>query len=123
MPKGANSLAVVVVDRNAKDPRTKEKPGATPYVHFVLIGLSPSRTKLSSGDAPSSAHLGKNSAGRTGWTAPCPPKGTGTHHYEFTVYALKDSVKIAAGMSPSDELKAIVGAGQEQATEVGTVSR
>src|SRR4051812_7994422 len=27
---------------------------------------------------------GRNSAGRVGWTPPCPPKGDGPHHYVWT---------------------------------------
>ena len=31
---------------------------------------------------------GKNSAGKDGWTPPCPPEGDDPHHYIFTLYAL-----------------------------------
>jgi Raf kinase inhibitor-like YbhB/YbcL family protein len=122
VPKTANSLAIVVIDKDAVDPASN--PAGKPYVHFVLTGLSPTATKLRSGTLPSGTKLGKNSSGKPGWKAPCPPAGAGAgaHHYEFTVYALKDPAKITRGMSPTDEVNAISGAGTEEATVVGTVT-
>ncbi len=120
VPKSANSLAIVVIDKDAID--AADKPGGKPYVHFVLTGLSPKATKLPSAAPPAGTSVGKNSAGRRGWTPPCPPKGSGAHHYEFTIYAVKDPVKITSGMSPTDERNAISGAGNGAATIIGTVT-
>jgi Raf kinase inhibitor-like YbhB/YbcL family protein len=120
VPKTANSLAIVVIDKDAVD--VASDPATKPYVHFVLTGLSPTATKLPAGKPPTGTKLGKNSAGKRDWKAPCPPAGAGAHHYEFTVYALKDPAKITRGMSPTDEINAISDAGAEEATVVGTVT-
>jgi Raf kinase inhibitor-like YbhB/YbcL family protein len=46
-------------------------------------------TGVSEGKVPSGAIQGRTDAGRTGYTGPCPPPGSGVHHYTFTVYALR----------------------------------
>lgn len=39
------------------------------------------------------------SFGKPGWGGPCPPKGE-THHYNFTLYFLKDKIKISESATP-----------------------
>jgi Raf kinase inhibitor-like YbhB/YbcL family protein len=78
VPKGAESVALVVTDPDA--------PGGT-FVHWVLYDLPPRDRQLGAGqEPPAGTHEAANSGGGTGWTPPCPPSGT--HHYQFTVYAL-----------------------------------
>jgi Raf kinase inhibitor-like YbhB/YbcL family protein len=85
--RGAAAIAVVVDDPDA--------PGGT-FVHLVVVDLPASATNL--GDSlPSGAAYGLNSAGRAGWTPPCPPSGT--HHYRFTVYGLSAPTGLGAGAS------------------------
>lgn len=48
------------------------------------------------GPAPG-AEEGTNSAGRKGYTGPCPPKGHGDHHYRFTLYALDSVLQLSPG--------------------------
>jgi phosphatidylethanolamine-binding protein (PEBP) family uncharacterized protein len=55
-----------------------------------------------------------NSGGTPGWKAPCPPRGTGTHHYHVTVFAL-------SGATPSGDSKALLAAVRQQATARGEV--
>ena len=38
---------------------------------------------------PTGVVQGKGDVGRTGYLGPCPPPGTGVHHYTFTIFALK----------------------------------
>ena len=47
-------------------------------------------------------HEGQNSAGKTGWTPPCPPKGDGAHRYVWSVYALRDPAGLDAGAKPAE---------------------
>jgi Raf kinase inhibitor-like YbhB/YbcL family protein len=78
VPDGAESVALVVTDPDA--------PGGT-FVHWVLYDLPPRDRQLGAGqEPPAGAKEAQNSGGGTGWTPPCPPSGT--HHYQFTVYAL-----------------------------------
>jgi Raf kinase inhibitor-like YbhB/YbcL family protein len=78
VPDGAASVALVVSDPDA--------PGGT-FVHWVVTGLPPADGALTGGKVPAGGREADNSAGDAGWTAPCPPSGT--HHYLFTVYALR----------------------------------
>ncbi|HEV7655171.1 MAG TPA: YbhB/YbcL family Raf kinase inhibitor-like protein [Mycobacteriales bacterium] len=77
VPADAASIALVVFDPDA---------GSDGFTHWVLYDLPPKDGSLAGDQPPAGATEGDNSAGRPGWTPPCPPSGT--HHYLFTVYAL-----------------------------------
>jgi Raf kinase inhibitor-like YbhB/YbcL family protein len=91
----ATALAVVVDDPDA--------PGRT-FVHRVVVDLPVTASSLGA-QPPSGAHEAKNSAGRTGWTPPCPPSGT--HHYRFTVYGLRSPTGLPDGVATADAIQAI----------------
>ncbi|MFL6129419.1 MAG: YbhB/YbcL family Raf kinase inhibitor-like protein [Mycobacteriales bacterium] len=93
VPAGAKSLALVVTDPDAR--------GGT-FVHWLLYDLPPRDGRLAGGRPPPGAREAGNSGGKTGWYPPCPPSGT--HHYVFTVYALREP---AGGGSTQDILDAI----------------
>ena len=69
VPENARELVLVVEDPDA--------PGGT-FVHWTAFGIPPDATAM-----PADAAGGENSAGKQGWTPPCPPSGT--HHYVFTL--------------------------------------
>jgi Raf kinase inhibitor-like YbhB/YbcL family protein len=82
-PKGTKSLALIVDDPDAPDPKA---PKMT-YVHWVLYNLPPSTTSLPENEPyPSGTKQGKNDWKRTGYGGPCPP--IGRHRYYFKLYAL-----------------------------------
>ncbi|HEX4071093.1 MAG TPA: YbhB/YbcL family Raf kinase inhibitor-like protein, partial [Planctomycetaceae bacterium] len=61
---------------------------------------------------PKGARQGKNSwpDGRTvGYRGPAPPKGHGMHHYHLKLYAVDADLKLSAGLTKSDVLKALDG--------------
>jgi Raf kinase inhibitor-like YbhB/YbcL family protein len=86
VPDGAKSLALVVDDPDAPDPRA---PRMT-WVHWVLYDLPPATGALAEGAArgplPPGTREGKNDWKRTGYGGPCPP--IGRHRYFWKVYAL-----------------------------------
>ena len=86
VPASAKSLALIVDDPDAPDPKA---PKMT-YVHWVLYGLPPSLTGLpeaaTGGDLPAGAKQGVNDFKRAAWGGPCPP--IGRHRYVFKLYAL-----------------------------------
>jgi Raf kinase inhibitor-like YbhB/YbcL family protein len=93
VPSGAASVALVVFDPDA---------GSSGFVHWVVYDLPAADGQLLAGTAPAGAREADNGAGRPGWTAPCPPSGT--HHYQFTVYALSDR---PSGDSTQDVIESI----------------
>ena len=86
VPAGAKSLALVVDDPDAPDPKA---PKMT-WVHWVLYDLPPSAAGLAEAVArdalPAGTRQGVNDWKRTGWGGPCPP--IGRHRYFFKLYAL-----------------------------------
>ena len=95
----AAALALVVDDPDA--------PKGT-YVHWVVVDMPVSTARLVEGPrgaVPAGASQAKNSGGRTGWKAPCPPSGT--HHYRFTIYSLNAATKLADGVDLDKALDAI----------------
>ncbi|HEU4974002.1 MAG TPA: YbhB/YbcL family Raf kinase inhibitor-like protein [Baekduia sp.] len=93
-PARTRELAVVVSDPDA--------PRGT-FVHLTRYGIPPR------GDgALDGGRVGRNSAGGTGWTPPCPPPGDDPHRYVWSVYALADPSGLDAGAEPgrvADALK------------------
>jgi len=86
VPAGTRSLALVMDDPDAPDPRA---PRMT-WVHWVLCGIPPAATGLpdavAARDLPSGTREGLNDWKRTGYGGPCPP--VGRHRYFFKLYAL-----------------------------------
>ncbi len=86
VPPGAKSLALIVQDPDAPDPKA---PKMT-YVHWVLYELPPDCRGLPEGaDArtlPPGTREGVNDWKRTGYGGPCPP--IGRHRYFFRLFAL-----------------------------------
>lgn len=85
-PAGTKSLALIVDDPDAPDPRA---PKMT-WVHWVLYDLPADARTLPEGTVPKSlphgTHEGLNDWKQTGWRGPCPP--VGKHRYFFKLYAL-----------------------------------
>jgi Raf kinase inhibitor-like YbhB/YbcL family protein len=84
VPEGTVELAVIMRDLDADG-----------FVHWVVAGLGPDIGGLAQDSVPGGAVQATNDAGRVGWSGPCPPSGT--HHYEFRVYALAQASGITQG--------------------------
>jgi Raf kinase inhibitor-like YbhB/YbcL family protein len=86
LPAGTKSLALVVDDPDAPDPKAPKRT----WVHWVLYNIPPSVQKLQEGETPSGSppgtRQGLNDWKRTGYGGPCPP--TGRHRYVHKLYAL-----------------------------------
>jgi Raf kinase inhibitor-like YbhB/YbcL family protein len=94
-PDDTASLALIVDD-----------PDARGFVHWVVFNMTASQSGglpegfSSSPDAPPQ---GTNGGGKLGWYGPCPPSGT--HHYNFTLYALDLSID-QGGAPKADDIRA-----------------
>ena len=83
-PAGTKSLALIVDDPDAPDPKAPKRT----WVHWVLYDIPPGTTGLPEGGKPlpEGAHEGLNDWGRPGYGGPCPP--VGRHRYFFRLHAL-----------------------------------
>lgn len=86
VPEGTASLALICDDPDA--------PRGT-WVHWVAWNLDPKTTQIAKGKLPAGAVLGNNSWGKPEWGGPAPPSGT--HHYVFKLYALKEKLTLKRG--------------------------
>lgn len=77
VPPATKSLAIIMDDPDA--------PMGT-FAHWLLWNISPTTTNIEEKSVPSGAIEGTNTAGKRGYFGACPPSGT--HHYQFIVYAL-----------------------------------
>jgi Raf kinase inhibitor-like YbhB/YbcL family protein len=86
IPASAKSLALIVDDPDAPDPRA---PRMT-WVHWLLYNLPITAAGLTEGvksnALPAGTLEGINDSKRTGYGGPCPP--IGHHRYFFKLYAL-----------------------------------
>jgi Raf kinase inhibitor-like YbhB/YbcL family protein len=82
-PEGTKSYALVMDDPNASQ-------GA--FTHWILYNIPAKMNSLpegfgASGQSTGPIQQGLNSAGKTGYSPPCPPEGQ-THEYYIRLYAL-----------------------------------
>jgi Raf kinase inhibitor-like YbhB/YbcL family protein len=86
VPDGTRSLALIVDDPDAPDPKA---PRMT-WVHWVLYNLPAGTGGLAEGvpssELPAGTREGRNDWKRTGYGGPCPP--IGRHRYFHKLYAL-----------------------------------
>ena len=110
VPRAAAELVLFVDDTDAG------------YVHWTAYAIPAASTGAPGGRLPAGAKQGRNSAGKDGWTPPCPPRGDDPHHYVFSLYALKRRTWLAAGADPGDVRSALEGAAA-RGTFTGTYRR
>lgn len=122
VPAGTRELALVCDDPDA--------PQDEPWVHWLVYKIPPSLGALSEaaakglGKAPDAKLVeGRNSWGELGYGGPLPPKGHGTHHYNFTLYALDEPLPLRSGASKEELLASMKGHTVGQATLTGIYSR
>ncbi|OBF80451.1 hypothetical protein A5791_08645 [Mycobacterium sp. 852002-51163_SCH5372311] len=106
------SGAALVVD----DP---DAPGGT-YVHWVVTGIPPGSGSTPDGQTPGGGKVLPNSAGQTSYSGPCPPAGSGRHHYRFTLYQLPDNYQLPGHLAGAQAAQTIAGAATAQAQLTGT---
>jgi Raf kinase inhibitor-like YbhB/YbcL family protein len=113
VPSGVVELALTCEDPDA--------PGGT-FVHWVGWGIDPSSGRLPAGDG-SGIRDGPNGFGNSGYGGPCPPPGDGPHRYEFTLYALDQSIELEPGSTIEQLRSAIDSHVRATATLMGTYER
>jgi len=103
VPNGTREFALICEDPDA--------PTETPWVHWVIYGISNSITQLPEGfpegaevEVPILARQGKNTSGTNGYQGPLPPEKDTWHRYYFHVYALDREIALSPEAT-ADELR------------------
>lgn len=111
IPSGTACLALICDDPDA--------PGGT-WVHWVVWNIDPKTTQIPKGRLPAEAIVGRNSWDKAEWGGPAPPSGT--HHYVFKLYALKEAVALKPGANAKALETALMGKILAEAKLVGLFS-
>ena len=80
-PKATASYVVTMIDLDVKPAQ---------WSHWIVVNLPAATTALPRGarTLPGHAQAWKTDFGDAAYGGPCPPKGSGVHHYQITVWAL-----------------------------------
>jgi Raf kinase inhibitor-like YbhB/YbcL family protein len=111
VPEDAVSLALILHDPDAPN---------GDFLHWTIWNIPPDTKSIDEGSVPSGAAQGKTGFGKTGYGGPCPPSGT--HHYEFDLYALDKNLNTSAGATRQMLEQAMSGHIIAQTKLVGLVS-
>jgi Raf kinase inhibitor-like YbhB/YbcL family protein len=119
-PEGAGAFALIVEDRDARG-----------FVHWVVADIPAGTSELAEGLKAGSIAAGtsaaptdgRNDFGRQGWGGPCPPHGSGDHHYVFTLLALSSPLRLSGSPSAADVMAAASGRTLGSAVLEGTFGR
>ena len=114
VPKATKELALLCDDPEAPTPE--------PWVHWLLYKLPPTLTELKEGDKGGGIE-GKNSFDKIGYGGPLSPRGDGSHHYHFKLYALDQALGVGAGLSKDQLLAQMKGHILAQGELIGTYDR
>jgi Raf kinase inhibitor-like YbhB/YbcL family protein len=119
-PDGTKSLALVVDDPDAPDPKAPKLV----WVHWVVYNLPPDTSALpenaGAGGLPAGATTGLNDWKRTSYGGPCPP--IGRHRYFHKLYAL-DTTLPAEPMTKAQLEAAMKGHVLAHAELIGTYQK
>ncbi len=120
-PDGTKSLALVVDDPDAPDPKA---PKLT-WVHWILYNLPPTAGALPEAVTPEAlppaAEQGLNDWNRTGYGGPCPP--IGRHRYFHKLYALDVVLTSLRTPTKAELMKAMKGHVLAETELVGTYEK
>jgi Raf kinase inhibitor-like YbhB/YbcL family protein len=121
IPGGTRSLALIVDDPDAPDPRAPK----TTWVHWVLYNIPPDAGGLPEGarkaDLPTGTLEGRNDWKRAGYGGPCPP--IGKHRYFFKLYALDTVLPPRGGLTKVELEKEMEGHVLARVELVGTYQK
>lgn len=110
VPADAQSLALVLDDPDAV--------GGL-YVHWVVTGIPPSASEIVDGALPAGAVVSANSGGKATYLGPCPPAGSGVHHYRFQLYAVSKPLALTPTTPAGEATQEITGSAVGSVVLVG----
>lgn len=102
-PVNTQSFALIM-----HDPEGAKGLGVT---HLVAYNIAPSATGLPANALRDGKNFtgGKNTPGTTAWYGPCPPPGSGAHHYVFTLIATDLPPDLPAGLTREELMAKLKG--------------
>lgn len=115
-PANTKSFAITAIDTNVPPHK---------WTHWVVVGVPPTTTSLGKGARPpAGAQILPSDFGEAAYDGPCPPPGSGVHHYVFTVWALPAAtIAFPHGATGDDIDKALTKASLAHASVTGTYER
>jgi Raf kinase inhibitor-like YbhB/YbcL family protein len=113
VPKGSQSLTLVMHDPDAV---------SGDFLHWLVWDIPPGTDCIPVNSVPVGAVQGANGSGNPIYTGPCPPKGTGVHHYIFNLYALDTTLDLPGGSNLAEVIKAQKGHVLDEAKLTGLFS-
>jgi hypothetical protein len=98
-PAAAKSLVLSVIDLDVK-------PAL--WSHWIVVDLPTSAKGLprAASTLPPGARAVISNFGEAAYAGPCPPKGSGPHRYEFTIWAMPTAKTAVSADQPANELRA-----------------
>lgn len=115
-PQGTRSFALIVYDQEGRNGL-----GVTHWLAYGIDGAANSLPEGAGTDASAKLVGGRNVLGQNAYLGPCPPKGSGAHHYVFTLIATKlEPGALQAGLTQPQLLEAI---GSNAIAATGLVGR
>ncbi len=112
IPAETKSLVLVVDDPDAP---------AGDWVHWLLWNISPTTSEIVENSVPEGAVVGLTDFGENKYGGPCPPSGT--HHYQFKLYALDTMLDLPTSTRKSQLESALQGHILEQTLLIGLYKR
>ena len=119
VPAEAKTLVLIVRDPDAPNGN---------FIHWVVYnlpagakGLGPSTP--TSGELAEGALQGINGTGEAGYKGPCPPPGSGPHHYHFELMALDRMLDLKPAASAAEVKEAARGHVIASGELIGTFAR
>lgn len=91
-PQNCKSLALIMHDPDAVN---------GDFTHWLMWDIPSSTENIAAHSIPVGAVQGANGSGNNSYMGPCPPEGTGIHHYLFELYALDKSLGLPGGTGRS----------------------
>jgi Raf kinase inhibitor-like YbhB/YbcL family protein len=113
VPEGAKSLTLILHDPDA--------PKASGWTHWTIFNIAPDTSGIAENSSPAGAVEGMTDFGKPGYGGPCPPSGT--HHYQFKLYALDTTLTLDSSAKKEDIEKAMDGHILEETIFIGLYQR
>lgn len=116
-PRGTVSYVLTMIDIDVKPAQ---------WSHWIVVDLPATATSLPRGVAqlPGKARAVASNFGDLFYDGPCPPNGSGVHHYQITVWAMPSAETAIAPDAGATDVSSMLGArALDRASLTGWVER